>query len=442
MIMLRRRLITLIAAFSVSLVVFLFTSFDTETAYEDWRPDINSISDSVSSGKQAARGASIDASNSEPAAAEAMKKEEARRIAEAQRKEELPKAWWGAAETGKQSGKYEDIAVIIRTGFQVQKRLEGPLSTYLKDRKDDTLAIFSDRESEVLGRKVHDTIKPFFDKNPETYDGTDMQKIYNSIQAMSSNGSEVIPGEHNQGWRLDVMKQTMSADLGYQMLHKNRKFKWWVIIDDDTYLHLPTISAELAKVDHSEAHYFGSPVDGGDNHFAHGGSGIVLSAKAMSDLFENRKLADRMHANGLSTLHGDHNLAIYLKKIDIILEDRFRHSFHGEPFEEIRFKLEQVCAPLFTVHHLQEAAMKATHEVVFRDRLVRFWDVLDAVADFKDMSLWYKENHSYNLWVNDKLNLESEVGEDSHKVPEISEKMPVVKIDSKHEEKERSKLCE
>jgi hypothetical protein len=151
------------------------------------------------------------------------------------------------------------------------------------------------------------------------------------------------------------MKQTMSADLGYHMLGNNSKIKWWALADDDTFVHLPSLSAELAEIDHNEMHYYGQPIPCGSpaRWYAHGGSGIVVSTKSMSVLFETRSLCHSMHRDGATAGFGDVDLANYFAEVDVVLEHRFGASFRGEEPGNTRISVEQLCTSLLTLHHLK-----------------------------------------------------------------------------------------
>jgi hypothetical protein len=58
------------------------------------------------------------------------------------------------------------------------------------------------------------------------------------------------------GWKTDAHKNLP----GFRLL--NQKFptaKWYIMIDDDTYLFKHNLAHFLADFDHTEGHYFGLP---------------------------------------------------------------------------------------------------------------------------------------------------------------------------------------
>ncbi|ORY81391.1 hypothetical protein BCR37DRAFT_380282 [Protomyces lactucae-debilis] len=334
----------------------------------------------------------------------------------------------------------DDIAVIVRTGWQVRDRINGSLSTYLKDRSPNTLAIFADREFVVPGYTIHDALKPFFERLSQHFGQSTQKKLYDKIQELDDGVLKTVPGEHNDGWKLDILKQPMSADLGYHMLSQKRSFKWWVIIDDDTYLHFPSIIPALAELDPAAKHFFGMPTGFDKVTYAQGGSGILLSDGAMEQLFGDREFADAMHIKGLEAVYGDYNLAAHLYERSIFLDQSLAFMFHEHPLADIKWAIRDTCAPLFSVHHMQPSAMRSFSELIrFHDRPLLLWDLLNEIG-ITDLA--YKTNHSYSLAETDLL--PSALGKMSSKEMEQSKgnRVNVVIIDHRHHAEFQPKMCQ
>jgi hypothetical protein len=93
------------------------------------------------------------------------------------------------------------------------------------------------------------------------------------------------------GWRLDAHKNVPGVRVLYE---KYPQADWFIMIDDDTYIFLSNLEHYVKDLDPNEPHYLGfrnmfRGCDGvkkfGDGPlFAHGGSGIIMSRKAVEML--------------------------------------------------------------------------------------------------------------------------------------------------------------
>ena len=93
--------------------------------------------------------------------------------------------------------------------------------------------------------------------------------------------------------------------MGMELLYNQMpNAKWYVLLDDDTFVIKASLLAVLGRLDPSEPHYLGNAVGDFRGRFGHGGSGILISGAAMSQLFEREDvvMAALVGVVGLATL--------------------------------------------------------------------------------------------------------------------------------------------
>ena len=116
-----------------------------------------------------------------------------------------------------------------------------------------------------------------------------------------------------------------------QMPHK----KWYIILDDDTYLITPSIELLLSHLDPREAQYIGNAVGDYRGRFAHGGSAVLLTGEAMKRLFSRPNIVAEAYLESLDETWGDRLVATTFQKLGVYLDERHSHYFNGEWPEEI-----------------------------------------------------------------------------------------------------------
>lgn len=134
--------------------------------------------------------------------------------------------------------------------------------------------------------------------------------------------------------------------------------KWYILVDDDTYLVKTSLLRLLEHMDYRRPHYIGNAVGDFRARFAHGGSAIVLSVGAMERIWRKgpRLLADQYRAS-LTEIWGDRLLAMTAMKAGVYLEERYNRYFNGEPPQWARLMPveHRWCAPIVSFHALSKA---------------------------------------------------------------------------------------
>ncbi|ORY87645.1 hypothetical protein BCR37DRAFT_404068 [Protomyces lactucae-debilis] len=259
----------------------------------------------------------------------------------------------------------KDVAFILRTGWEVRDRLTGPMDTWLRGLDKDQVMIFSDTDSTLKGYQLHDFVKlvPFFQKEADK--NSPHFKYYQSLRQadIRPDSPGLEPSTRNDGWQLDVIKQVASAYLGYKMMKEKRDFKYYVLADDDTYIHMPSLLHVLNKADPDDpvliGRYWGTSTS---ESFMLGGAGMSFSRSALAHMFDYAPdLADEMLRTSLEAPIGDGHLSKYVIQAGGRLVEELSSAFYHERLE-MRFNdKDRWCAPLATIHHQTPATMRKTH---------------------------------------------------------------------------------
>jgi hypothetical protein len=142
--------------------------------------------------------------------------------------------------------------------------------------------VFSDVAETFQGLKIHDALEhldTFIDKDLSP----DEWRFYQSLQSLHDPDNRTALehlGRHgaDEAWKLDKFKNV-------PMVHKAHELypdmKWYVFVDADTSIMFSSLLAWLSKLDHKNYLYMGSQNLIGDMEFGHGGSGYVMSSKAV-----------------------------------------------------------------------------------------------------------------------------------------------------------------
>ncbi|KAF2501257.1 hypothetical protein BU16DRAFT_546567 [Lophium mytilinum] len=248
---------------------------------------------------------------------------------------------------------FDKIQVVLKLGAgEVESKLPIHLRTVTSCVPD--LLIFSDFEETAHGHHLIDALENFSEQYE--HDNPDF-KIYDSIKQQKASGQRV--GKSGDGWKLDKYKFLPMMELTWKT---PRQKDWYVFIELDTYVVWDNLLRFLSHLDPEQPLYMGSPVWPAKKPvFGHGGSGLILSRKALGELASyGRKFRDEYsvgnHQFGLDMKGeccGDEVLARVFKDIGITLKG-YWPLINGEKVSTLRFGPEQWCEPIITLHHLSD----------------------------------------------------------------------------------------
>lgn len=159
--------------------------------------------------------------------------------------------------------------------------------------------------------------------------------------------------------------------------------KWYIILDDDTFLIGPSLHLFLSHLDPTRPYYLGNAVGDYKSRFAHGGSGIVLSQNTMQRLFDRPDIVAQSYITSLDETWGDRLVGLTLIKLGIYLDERYSHHFNGEPPEMTRIKRDRFCSPILSFHAARRpGAMEAIGQSLsHREQPVTWSELWQLFAD-------------------------------------------------------------
>ena len=262
----------------------------------------------------------------------------------------------------------DDILLIFKTGAStIWRRMPQHLSTTLSNNRVPHAVIYSDLaeqlSSEIYALDALENITSVIKQyDPDAYDNYLELQSPDHINTYREHGR--LPGDEppdakdgsTPGWRLDKYKFLP------MLAHAHKTFpgkKWYIYIEDDTYLFLPSLLSWLStRPYNSTPSYFGAYSGEGNETFAQGGSGLVFSQSLMKTVFGAEKPADLEEYGNYTSKAccGDIVLGKVLRDYDIYVNEGGYGpvSFTPEPPWKTGFRDHIWCSPVFSFHHLHQ----------------------------------------------------------------------------------------
>lgn len=173
------------------------------------------------------------------------------------------------------------------------------------------------------------------------------------------------------GWIVDKYKFVpLVQHAGQNWPHA----KWYIYMEDDTYLFLPGVLRYLAGFDHRDPHWLGSYAAKSDVVFAQGGAGFALSRGAWEASFgRNGRLADEYERYTADHCCGDQVLGHALNRYGVRLgenggDEVFRYGFNPLVHWTFAFEKWSWCLPLYSWHKVHARDVARYYE------LEKSWD--------------------------------------------------------------------
>lgn len=242
----------------------------------------------------------------------------------------------------------EKVFFMIKTGGSVLwNRLPIHLMTSLT--RVPNFALYSDAPGSVGGHEVIDILQ---NSTKETLEKPEFTLYRRQRYIHDSHGvvdySEL---DVKGGWELDKFKNIPMLADAYA---KSPKSDWFVFMDADSYFMMDTLMEWLNTFDPEKPHYFGSRAALGDLIFGHGGSGVVLSRKAVElTVGEHPEYVQEYEQKAFKYCCGDALVALMLKeKLGLEIAVNTGNRFQGNSFWEVMVTPEKWCQPIASFHHL------------------------------------------------------------------------------------------
>ncbi|KAJ3078901.1 hypothetical protein HK100_010568, partial [Physocladia obscura] len=120
--------------------------------------------------------------------------------------------------------------------------------------------------------------------------------------------------------------------------------------------------------------------------FAHGGSGIILSRKAMSLLMQNYEPCLQKYSTCWA---GDIRVSLCMRDLSIYLTTNV--GFNGGSPDAYLFWPENACAKPFTFHHLKPKKMQGLLELTLYGGQITFGEVFQGEKAWGNASSWEED---------------------------------------------------
>ncbi|KAK4141476.1 uncharacterized protein C8A04DRAFT_30976 [Dichotomopilus funicola] len=252
-----------------------------------------------------------------------------------------------------------DVLLIVKTGStSMWKRLLVHLTTTLSPDRipSQNTVVYSDSPESIGNVHIIDALAnitdvtkalPDFDiyrHNPEYA----AHNVY--VEAAGVDGDNYGPPG---GWIVDKYK---FIPLLQHAGNNWPQAKWYIYMEDDAYLFLPSVLRYLSAFAWQKPHYLGSYAAKSDIVFAHGGAGFALSRGAWEKSFgENPSLSEDYEAYTAAHCCGDQVLGHALNKNGVRFgendgDEKFTWGFNPVVHWRFGFSRWNWCSPLMSWH--------------------------------------------------------------------------------------------
>ncbi|KJZ73503.1 hypothetical protein HIM_07059 [Hirsutella minnesotensis 3608] len=290
-----------------------------------------------------------------------------------------------------------DVGYLIKTGYGTRHRVPEQLRAFARSGgtlgdENRGFVVVGDwttvnaSDGARLGVEVHDAIRMVMEtKIGKEWGEHQRFNKYRSMQGAIAAGNEDLALHLGKtyGWELDALKVglpilsslfsytdlNVNADvavrppqfiMGMELAYRRLPLKkWYMILDDDTYLVKPSLELLLSHLDPDKPQYIGNAVGDYKGRFAHGGSAVLLSGSAMKALFSRPDVVARAYVNSLDETWGDRLVATTLQKVAVYINEGYSHYFNGERPEMTRIRGDRICSPIVSFHGLREPGAMA-----------------------------------------------------------------------------------
>lgn len=256
----------------------------------------------------------------------------------------------------------EKLFLMVKTGATVMwQRLPIHLVTTLT--RVPNFALYADTAASVGGHEVIDILQNVTEKTKDHQ----QFKMYRQLQQHRSAHGAINPASTtlDGGWDLDKFKNLP------MLLHAYRTaphLDWFAFMDADSYLAIDNLMDYLKKLNPEEPLYIGCPIMYGETMFNHGGSGVVLSRKALEiTVGAHPEWVTDAEDHTLDVCCGDYMVAHALLKANVSVAARTEHPFvreyfQGESYQKMGFQESTWCQKVVSFHHLEASDVEVLWE--------------------------------------------------------------------------------
>ncbi|KAK7530739.1 uncharacterized protein J3D65DRAFT_639395 [Phyllosticta citribraziliensis] len=247
-------------------------------------------------------------------------------------------------------GAGKDVLVIMKTGA-TEARKKVPVHFDTTFRCIPNYVIYSDLEESINNVAIHDALANFSEPIKATNQDFHFYYKQRKYRAEGQNVSDLVAttAGRDRAWNLDKWK---FLPLLEKALAHSPQAKWFVFIEADTYLVWSNLLRWLEQFDPEKPLYIGGQNWMGDTKFAHGGTGYIVSRKALRmAVDEYTKSRERWDEQTASEAAGDCLLAKLFNSVGIGLTETWPITQGETPFS-LDYTSRHLCYPVVTYHHM------------------------------------------------------------------------------------------
>ncbi|KAK7537830.1 hypothetical protein IWX50DRAFT_618364 [Phyllosticta citricarpa] len=251
----------------------------------------------------------------------------------------------------------KDVLVIMKTGA-TEARRKVPVHFDTTFRCIPNYVIYSDMEERINNVPVHDALANFSATIKATNQDFHFYYRQHKLRAEGQNLSELVTSTagRDRAWNLDKWK---FLPLLEKALRHSPQAKWFVFIEADTFLVWSNMLRWLDQLDPDKPLYIGGQNWLGDTKFAHGGTGYVVSRKALRMAVDGyTKERQRWDEQTATEAAGDALLAKLFNSIGIGLTETWPITQGETPFS-LDYTTRHLCFPVVTYHHVSPEWVRA-----------------------------------------------------------------------------------
>ncbi|CAF1269459.1 unnamed protein product [Adineta steineri] len=244
----------------------------------------------------------------------------------------------------------EKIFFMIKTGgTELWKKL--PVHFFASLPKMPKFGLYSDAPGSIAGYEVIDSLANLTEsiRNSELFE---MYRLHRDIH--DNHGIyDYSETKLNNAWDLDKFKNIPILLHAYE----NSNCDWFFMVDTDSYVMVESLVDWLKGRDPNKPYYHGSIINIGVP-FAHGGSGILVSRKAIEmTVASHREYLEEYEQRATKDCCGDRVLGLMLFEKGKIIgttgeaSDKLR-PFQGNTHWDVEVTEMQWCLPVLSFHHV------------------------------------------------------------------------------------------
>lgn len=260
----------------------------------------------------------------------------------------------------------ENILLLMKTGAtELFTRVPTSLLTFI--RCVPNFMIFSDLAQDVGSYSVYDALYNVSQSYKDSHEDFTFYHELQQIYRAQGDVTKLMEGSmyKEKGWNLDKWKNIPMMHAAYEdfVWRQQKDIRWFVTIDADTYLSITNLARVLATLDHRQPHYIGTIYFHGETAFAQGGTGYIVSRRAvemLEDIWSDAYVS-KWEEETARTCCGDVMMSIALQDAGVNVTSGWPLLQPSAP-KDTDWGDWSWCEPSLTWHHIRPFEVEALYE--------------------------------------------------------------------------------